>query len=92
MHYHSALKRAYTGSFTLASLVRNIKTVKSFCPVCNGALKVDIAIAYCTHKNCRFANAVPCSPVKNIRISANIRVICYTFATMVHQALYFHNP
>ena len=59
MDYHSALKRGYTGSFTLASLVRNVKTVKSFGPVCSGALKADIAIAYCTHKNCCFGNAVP---------------------------------
>ena len=44
MDYHSGLKRGYTGSFTLASLVRNVKTVKSFCPVCNGALKADIAM------------------------------------------------
>ena len=47
MDYHSGLKRGYTGSFTL---VRNVKTVKRFFPVCNGALKADIAIAYCTHK------------------------------------------
>ena len=46
MDYHSGLKRGLTGSFTLASLVRNVKTVKSFCPVCDGSLKADIAIAY----------------------------------------------
>ena len=72
MDYHSGLKRGYTGSFTLVSLVRNVKTVKSFCPVCNGTLKADIAIAYCTHKNCRFGNAVPCSPVIKIAVSQQI--------------------
>ena len=59
MDYHSGLKRGNTANFTLASLVRKVKTVKSFCPVCNGALKADIAIAYCTHKNYRFGNVVP---------------------------------
>ena len=87
MDYHSGLKRGYTGSFTPASLVRNVKTVKSFCPVSNGALKADIAIAYCMHK---------CGSVKpgykNSNTSANIRVFFSKFATMVHQALYFHNP
>ena len=72
MDYHSGLKRGYTGSFTLASLVRNVKTVKTFCPVCNGALKADTAIAYCTHKNCGFGNAVPCSSVIKIAVSQQI--------------------
>ena len=66
---NSGLKRGYTGSFTLASLVRDVKTVKTFCSVCECALKADIAIAYCMYKNCHFGNAVPCSPVTKIGVS-----------------------
>ena len=49
-----------------------LKRGYSFCPVCNGALKADIAIAYYTHKSFRFGNAVPCSPVIKIAVSQQI--------------------
>ena len=34
--------------------------------------EVKIAIAYCTHKNCSFGNAAPCSPVTKIAVSQQI--------------------
>ena len=35
---------------------RSVKAMKIFCPGNNGALKANIAIAYCTHNNSRFGN------------------------------------
>ena len=40
--------------------------------MCNGALKAEIAIPYCTHKNCYFGNAAPCSSVTKIAVSQQI--------------------
>ena len=40
--------------------------------MCNGALKADIAIAYCRHKNCHFGNVVPGSPVTKKAVSQQI--------------------
>ena len=72
-HTHAQrLKRGHTGSTILASLARSVKAVKNVCPERNGALKADFTIAYCTHKNCRFGNAVPYTPVTKIAVIPHI--------------------
>ena len=68
----------------LTSLVTNVKAVKSFYPGCNGALKAEIAIPYSMYKHCCFGKLrFKVARLQNICISANIRVICSIFATMI---------
>ena len=52
LDYPSALKHGYTGSYILASLVRDVEAKKSFYTGSIGTLKAYVTIVYCAYKRC----------------------------------------